>query len=168
MNRDQALEELKLRVFDKDIIFRSLVVEAVMKELAKHFNADENLWGLAGLLHDIDYEKTRDLPEQHGIVGAEILDNLNFDEAIVYSVRAHNDINGIKRKRKMDKALYLADYVVQLAARLKAQNNTSDEALVLEVIEAVEQEATQLGKFDELGLEKSQFIELVIRTIGRI
>ena len=168
MNRDQAFEELKLRVFDKEIIFRSLVVEAVMKDLAKHFNADENLWGLAGLLHDIDYEKTLNRPEQHGIVGAEILDNLNFDEAIIYSVRAHNDINGIQRKRKMDKGLYLADYVVQLIMKLKAQNITSDEVLLLEVLKAIEQEPSQLDKFDELGLEKSEFIELILGTMEEL
>ncbi len=113
MTRDDALEELKIRLTDKHVFRRSIAVEAIMAELARHYNADTNIWGLTGLLHDIDYEKTKNNISSHGSVGADILDNLDVDQSIVYSVRAHNDLNGIPRKRKMDKALYLADIVAE-------------------------------------------------------
>lgn len=113
MTRDDALEELKIRLADKHVLKRSIAVEAIMEELARHFNADTNIWALAGLLHDIDYEKTRNNISLHGLMGADILDNLDVDQSIVYSVRAHNDLNGIPRKRKMDKALYLADAIAE-------------------------------------------------------
>ena len=62
MTRDEAVEELKIRLSDKDVLQHSITVEAVMKEFARHYNADADIWGMVGLLHDIDYEKTVDNP----------------------------------------------------------------------------------------------------------
>src|SRR5690554_5215569 len=109
MEREQALEELKGRVKNQNIIKHSLAVEAIMKELAFHFKEDIDKWGLAGLLHDIDYDKTADDPSKHSLVGADILEGLDIESSIVYAVKAHNDFHGIERKRKIDKALYCAD-----------------------------------------------------------
>ena len=58
MNREQALEELMIRIEAPQMIKHSLAVEAVMKGLAKYFAEDVEKWQMAGLLHDIDYEKT--------------------------------------------------------------------------------------------------------------
>jgi putative nucleotidyltransferase with HDIG domain len=114
MDRDEAYEELKIRLSDEDLLRHSLAVEAVMKEFAGFYNADSEMWALTGLLHDIDYERTAGNPEKHSIVGAEILENFDIDGAIVYSVRAHNDFHKIPRKRKMDKVLYAADHLTHL------------------------------------------------------
>ena len=50
-----------------------LAAEAIMRHMAEHFGEYVDAWGLAGLLHDVDYDKTKDTPEQHGLLGAEML-----------------------------------------------------------------------------------------------
>jgi putative nucleotidyltransferase with HDIG domain len=109
MKRETALEELKCRVSNENLIKHSKAVEAIMKGLARHLKEDEDKWGLAGLLHDIDYERTINNPEKHGLVGARILEDMGVESSIVFAVKAHNDIVKLDRKRKMDKALYSAD-----------------------------------------------------------
>ncbi len=109
MDRNRALEELKLRLENKNTIKHSLAVEAIMRKLAIRFNEHECLWGITGLVHDIDYERVQGDMTQHGKMGAEILETLNFDNTVVYAVRAHNPENNIARRRKIDKALYCAD-----------------------------------------------------------
>ncbi len=169
MNRDQALEELKLRLFDAHMLFRSLVVEAIMEELALHFNADTYLWGLTGLLHDIDYDKTLDQPELHGITGAEILENLDVDESVAYSVRAHNDKNNIPRKRKMDKALYLSDYVVENIIKCcSEQKLTVPEITAGVVLQSMAADGLHLDKFAELGVREHEFIELALKAFEKV
>ncbi len=169
MNRDRALEELKLRLNNKNVLFRSLIVETVMEDLARHYNADAQIWGLTGLLHDIDYEKTVNQPQLHGITGAEIIENLGFDEAIVYSVRAHNDANGIPRKRKMDKALYLADYTVKYIIDTYADEKLKlPEIQAEKVWESLTDRAEFLDKLDELGLNDQEFIYLVLNASNRV
>jgi len=109
MEREQALEELKARIENENLIKHSLAVEAIMKDLAFYFKEDIDKWGLAGLLHDIDCEKTAGDISKHSLVGAEILESLDIESSIIYAVKAHNDYHGIERKRKIDKALYCAD-----------------------------------------------------------
>ncbi len=169
MNRDLALEELKLRLCNKNVLLRSLIVETIMEDLARHFNADAQIWGLTGLLHDIDYEKTVDQPQLHGITGAEILENLGFDEAIVYSVRAHNDVNGIPRKRKMDKALYLADYTVKYIIDTYADKNSKlSEVQAEKILKSLADSAVFLDNLNELGLSGQEFLEVVIKVSNKI
>ena len=58
MNRNEALELVKENIKNPNLVKHVLAVEAIMRELARYFGEDEELWGLAGLLHDLDYEKT--------------------------------------------------------------------------------------------------------------
>ena len=109
MNRQEAYEHLTARLTNRNLIKHSVAVEAIMKELARHFSEDEALWGLAGLLHDIDLDQVQNDMARHGLAGAEMLERLGLDEAVVYAVKAHNSHHGIERRRKMDKALFCAD-----------------------------------------------------------
>jgi putative nucleotidyltransferase with HDIG domain len=109
MDRDKAYEELAVRLENKNHIKHSLAVEAIMKKLAEYFLEDVHQWGLAGLLHDIDYDRTKDALNIHSLVAAEILEGLNLNSTIIYAVKAHNPIHGIERRRRIDKALYSSD-----------------------------------------------------------
>lgn len=109
MNRNEALEFLKKNLKNKNLIKHSLAVEAVMKRLAKHFGEDEEKWALAGLLHDIDYDFTKDDPQKHSLMGAEMLEKAGLPEDVVYAVKVHNEVHGLPRNSRMDKALYSTD-----------------------------------------------------------
>ena len=105
MDRESALALVKSRVKNKNLIKHMLATEAVMAALARKFNQDESLWALAGLLHDLDYDQTSDQPEQHGLVGARILEDKGLPAELVQAVKAHNPAVGVERKTLLDKAL---------------------------------------------------------------
>ncbi len=109
MNRQESLKILKENVFNQNLIKHSLAVEAVMKSLAVYFNEDEEKWGLTGLLHDIDYETTKNEPQEHSLVGAKILEDLGFEKEICRAVKVHNEAHQISPQSQMEKALYLTD-----------------------------------------------------------
>jgi len=109
VNRTEALTVLKENLKNKNLFNHSLAVEAVMRRLAQYFGEDVEKWGLAGLLHDIDYDRTKDDPARHSIEGAEMLSELGLPEDVVYAVKAHNHHHGLPRRSLMDKALYAVD-----------------------------------------------------------
>lgn len=109
MGREQALNLLKQNVSNQNLIKHSLVVETVMRALARHFNECEEKWGIAGLLHDIDYDKTKENFSQHSLVGAKMLQDLGFEKDICQAVKVHNEAHGILLQTLMEKALFVVD-----------------------------------------------------------
>ena len=107
--RSEALRLLEEHVKSKNLLKHMYAVETVMRALARHFKEDEELWGLAGLLHDIDYDSTKDDFPQHGLVGGKILEEAGLPAELVYAVKSHNWYHGLPRKSLLDKALYATD-----------------------------------------------------------
>lgn len=114
MNREEALKFLKSKVKTKNLLKHCYSVEAVMKSLAAHFGEDQEKWALAGLLHDIDYESTKDDLTRHSLVGAEMLKEAGLPEDVVQAVKVHNCAHGIPRVSLMDKCLFSTDPVTGL------------------------------------------------------
>ncbi len=81
-------------------------------------NATVETWGLAGLLHDLDYERFPD-PATHGAIGAVALLELGYPDEVVHAVRSHNDALGISRESRLDHLVYgcdeLAGFLVAVA-----------------------------------------------------
>ncbi|NLA10710.1 MAG: HDIG domain-containing protein [Firmicutes bacterium] len=114
MKREEALSLVKQEVKTRNLIKHMLAVEAVMRRLAEELAQDEELWALAGLLHDLDYDKTVHQPEQHGLLGAQMLEEKGLPAELIQAVKAHNEALGVARESLMDKALYAADPVTGL------------------------------------------------------
>jgi hypothetical protein len=114
MDRTQAMALLQSQVTTPNLIKHSLAVEAIMGALARHLAQDEPLWRLAGLLHDIDYDLTKDDPTAHSRVGFGMLTDAGVDPRIAYAVKVHNEIHGDPRVSLMDKALFCTDPVTGL------------------------------------------------------
>ena len=88
----------------------SLASEAIMRALARRLGEDEDKWGLAGLLHDLDYDLTKDDPASHGLKTAEWLKELKVDDEIVKAILAHNaEALGISRETPFELALTAAE-----------------------------------------------------------
>jgi putative nucleotidyltransferase with HDIG domain len=83
-------------------------VEASMRAYAERFGADAETWGIAGLLHDFDYEIHPRAP-QHPVKGAEILLARGIGRHVVYAVLAHADYSGMPRVSRLDHTLYACD-----------------------------------------------------------
>ncbi len=107
MNRERALELLKEHVKTKNLIKHCLAVEAIMRALARHFGEDEEKWGLAGLIHDLDYEYTKNDPEKHCRVTLELLENEDVPQDVKDAILAH--CGKKERETLMEKAIYAAD-----------------------------------------------------------
>ncbi len=114
MEREEALSLVKKEVKTKNLIKHMLAVEAVMRRLARELGQDEDLWALAGLLHDLDYDKTVDQPAQHGLLGARMLEEEGLSAELIQAVKAHNEMLGVERQTLLDKALFAADPVTGL------------------------------------------------------
>jgi putative nucleotidyltransferase with HDIG domain len=114
VKRAEAEKLLHHHLKNKNLIKHSLAVEAVMKGLAGHLEENQELWGIAGLVHDIDYDSTKDDMAKHSLEGARILEENGFSEELVYAVKVHNHAHGLPRKSLLDKALYAADPVTGL------------------------------------------------------
>lgn len=90
MTREQALALVQERVKTKNLVKHMLAVEAAMRALAPRFGEDPERWALAGLLHDLDYEETKDRPDVHGHQTVEFLRARGFaDEGILDAILAH-------------------------------------------------------------------------------
>jgi len=96
--RQQALELLHEHIKNERMIAHCLASEAVMRALARKLGQDEEAWGLAGLLHDIDVEDTNADPYIHGLQGADLLQGMGVDEEIVDAIRMHNEVAAGKER----------------------------------------------------------------------
>jgi len=83
-------------------------VEASMRAYAARYGADPDRWGIAGLLHDFDYEMHPRAPH-HPLKGAEILAARSLPPDVVYAILAHADYSGMPRVSLLDRALYACD-----------------------------------------------------------
>jgi putative nucleotidyltransferase with HDIG domain len=107
MNRDEALAYLKSKVANENLIKHSLACEAIMRRLAGRLGGDADLWALAGLLHDIDYDAVGQDPAQHAAVGGAWLAEKGLPAEVVEAVKGHND--KAPRTTPMARALYATD-----------------------------------------------------------
>ena len=86
MQKSEALELLHSKMSSLNLRKHCYSVAAVMRVLAKHFGEDANLWEVAGLLHDADYEK---YPDRHPNVIIEELEKRKEDPKLISAIRAH-------------------------------------------------------------------------------
>jgi len=107
ISREDALVLLREHVKTKNLIKHCLATEAVMRALAKEFGEDEEKWGMAGLLHDLDYDYTKDDPNEHGLKTLEILKGEDVPEDVLNAILAH--CGKKEPETLMEKALYAVD-----------------------------------------------------------
>jgi len=91
MTRDQAEELLKSHVKSERMIAHSLASEAVLRALARRLGRNEEAWGLAGLLHDIDIEDVGGDLDRHGSEAAPVLKKAGVADEIVEAIKLHNE-----------------------------------------------------------------------------
>ncbi|GCE47361.1 putative nucleotidyltransferase with HDIG domain [Thermosporothrix hazakensis] len=110
--REDAYRLMTSHVKNVNLQKHMLSVEAAMRFYARKYGEDEELWGIAGLLHDCDYEEYPDL-ERHTQVAAHWLREEGYDERIIYAILAHNDLNQETNPRNdlLSRALFACDEI---------------------------------------------------------
>jgi len=111
ITRDEAVSLVTQNVSKRNVICHMLAVEAIMRSLARYLQENEQDWGMLGLLHDIDYEKTESTPEKHGLLAEEILIGKVSGE-LMRAIKSHNSMHtGVKPETIMEKALITCDAI---------------------------------------------------------
>ena len=108
MDRATANRVVEEHVQSDSLRRHLFAVETCMRAYARKEGEDEETWGVAGLLHDFDWEICP-TPESHPTFGAEILRARGFPEEIVRAVLSHGNHTGIARETMMEKALFACD-----------------------------------------------------------
>lgn len=178
MTREEGLKLLKENLTNRNLFKHSLAVEAVMRGLAFNFNEDEEKWGLAGLLHDIDYDKVKDDISKHSLLGAEILKKAGVEEDICNAVKVHNEAHGIAPKTLLEKSLFVADPLTGLitASALVLPSKKLSELNTENVLNRFKEKSFARGanreiiksSKDLLNLELEKFINIGLGSMQRI
>src|SRR6266852_1806211 len=112
MTRQEALDLLYSKMESPNLRRHCLAVEAVMRALAKYFKEDEESWGIAGLLHDADYELTKETPKEHTKKIIEWLSEFDTGDEVKNAIIAHGwgYVEGNPEpKTNMEWSLYCCD-----------------------------------------------------------
>jgi len=178
MTREEGLKLLKENLSNQNLIKHSLAVEAIMRALARHFDEDEEKWALAGLLHDIDYDKVKDDLSQHSLLGSKVLEDLGIDKDICQAVKVHNEAHGIPPQTLMEKALFVTDPLTGLivAATLVLPSKKLVDLTTENVLNRFKEKAFARGanreiikKCEELlGLKLEEFVKIGLLAMQKI
>ncbi|MCD4747008.1 MAG: HDIG domain-containing protein, partial [Bacteroidales bacterium] len=99
----------------KNMLNHSYASEVVMRALARKLGRDEDKWGIAGLLHDLDVELVNADPKIHGLESARILEEINLDIDIIDAIRMHNEeATGLERTTEFQHALAAGETITGL------------------------------------------------------
>jgi putative nucleotidyltransferase with HDIG domain len=106
-SREESLVLLEQWVDNRGLRNHMKAVEAAVRSYARRFGEDEDTWGLAGLLHDLDWEKH---PDEHPLKAVEELRARGYPEAVLQAILAHRaDFTGVAPESKLDRTLVACD-----------------------------------------------------------
>jgi putative nucleotidyltransferase with HDIG domain len=118
LSRDAALALMHEYTASDSLRKHMLAVEAAMRAYAAHFGEDVERWGLAGLLHDFDYERwpndSHAADSEHPAEGVRILRGMNVPEDILQAILGHATYTGVPRETRMARALFAVDELTGL------------------------------------------------------
>ena len=123
--RDEAYALLCEWVQSESLRRHMLAVEAALRAYARRFDADEELWGITGLLHDLDYERFADMSDTvngHPRTELRLFREAGYPEELIHAVEAHATFLGVPRITLLDKALLACDEptgLIQAAAYVR-------------------------------------------------
>lgn len=175
MTREEALNVVRKHVKNQNLVKHMIATESVMRALAKRLGYDEELWGLAGLLHDVDYDITKDEPEKHGLVSTELLSKFNLPIEVLNAIKAHSGKKELETA--MERALYASDPLTGLvvaAALIKPEKKLDaiDTQFVLNRFKeksfARGANREQIRSIENLGLSLEEFIEIALNAMKSV
>src|SRR3984957_7705965 len=187
MNRDQAYQLLTKYLKNKNLIKHSLAAEATMRALYRHLTpkddqnpTDEEIWGISGLLHDIDYEVAQESNQldKHGKLLFE-KGEVKLPEDIEHAIRAHNyTMTGTNPENQMDWSITACDQLTGLITACALVR--PDKKLASVTVESIQkkfgQKAFAAGANresimlceSELGIPLKEFIEITFHAMQEI
>jgi len=177
LSREEAMKLVDEHLKDEKLVKHVLAVEAIMRNLAKHLGEDEELWGLVGLIHDLDYQETMNSPELHATKTVEYIQGL-VPEDVVNAVKAHNyEYTKVQPQTKLEKALICSDAVSGLiiAAALVMPDKKLEQVRVKTLKKKFKDKtfAAKTGRdrirlCEEIGVPLADFFSISLEALQKI
>ncbi|MBI4705969.1 MAG: HD domain-containing protein [Deltaproteobacteria bacterium] len=158
------------------MISRALEAEAIMRGLARRLGRDEELWGLTGLLHDVDYPHTKEDPARHGLVAMDLLEG-KLPQDGLHAVRAHNaERTGTAAETELDFALRCAESVTGLVVanalvrptRMAGMTPKSLKKKMKEKAFAANVDRQRIAEHEKIGIELGEFLQIAIAAVSGV
>jgi putative nucleotidyltransferase with HDIG domain len=174
--REQALALMQQHVQSESLRRHMYSVEAACRAYARRWNEDEELYGLAGLLHDFDYEEH---PEQHPLPGATILRDQGYPDELVKAILSHYPARtGVHPESKLERTLHACDEITGLitAAALVRPSRSVMDLEAKSVVKKMKDKQFAAGvdrdevrkAADELGVELNEHVQFVIEAMRAV
>jgi putative nucleotidyltransferase with HDIG domain len=174
VTRARAWETLTRHTQSEALLRHALGVEASMGWYARHFDEDEELWRVVGLLHDFDYEIHPTL-DKHPQAGAPILREEGYPDEVVEAVLSHAEHLALPRDTLLKKTLFACDELSGFVHAVGLVRPTGLEGLEPKSVKkklkqpsfaaAVNRDEVQRG-IDELGVDQDEHIALIIEALS--
>ena len=174
MTREEALKAIREKVKNENLVKHMIATEAIMRALARKFNQNEEEWGMAGLLHDIDVELVNNDMSQHSRLAAQLVKNMGVSDEIAHAILTHNEAHGEPLQTMMDKALFCADPLTGLITagalvrpdkKLAGVEAKSIRKRFKEKSFAAGANREQMSTCRNIGLELDAFIEIGLEAM---
>ncbi len=176
--RDKALSLLRQYIKNERMINHCLASEAVLRALARRLGKEEEKWGLAGLLHDLDVEITHADPKVHGLETARILTEMGIDEDVVEAIKLHNEhATGLPRTKEFHHALSAGETITGLIVatalvhpdkKIAGVKTKSVTKRMKEKAFAASVSREKIMECELIGLSLDEFAELSIAAMASI
>ena len=176
LGREQAFELLKKYLRSSNLIKHSIAVEAILKDMANKLKENEEIWAMAGLLHDLDYDYSKHNPEKHATITVQVLDGL-VPQEVVSAIKAHNYKHTMKDpESSLDKSLIAADAVSGLiiaTALIMPSKKLSDVELKTLINKYKDKSFAKgcnrkrIELCEDVGLDVNTFLELSLNALKK-
>jgi putative nucleotidyltransferase with HDIG domain len=151
-----------------------LGVEAAMRAYARKWGEDEELYGVTGLLHDLDYERYPDLETGHPRKALELFRERGYPEELTEAVAGHADFMGVPRTTRLAKTLYAVDELSGFLAACALVRPTGIEGMTPKSVKkklrqpsfaaGVDRDEVRKGA-EELGVDFDEHVAFVIAAM---
>jgi uncharacterized protein len=176
--RSSALELLHQYISNPKMIAHCLASEAVMRALARHFNENEDMWGLCGLLHDIDVELTNAVAEIHGQEARKLLAPLGLPDDIIEAIEMHNEMSAPgPRSKRIHHALAAGETITGLIfatamvypdKKISSVKTKSVVKRMKEKLFAASVKRENIMECEIIGISLPEFAEMAIQSLAPI
>jgi len=178
IEREEAARLMEEYLQGEGLRKHSYATEAVMRAMAERLGHDPELWGIVGLLHDLDYEETKDQPSLHGLRTAEILKAKGISDEVVEGIKAHNaEALGMERKTDLDIAITCSESITGMvvAATLVYPDKKISSVKPSSIIKRMKQKEFArsvnrdlIRKCEDLHIPLEEFATLSLKAMGNI
>jgi len=178
MDRKQAEDLLHQYISDEKMLYHCYASEVVMRAMARKLGRDEEKWGIAGLLHDIDAEITDKDPERHALEAIPILREQGLSEDMLDAIKMHNEeATGKQRNKEFQHALAAGETITGLIyatalvypdKKIQSVKPKSIRKRMKEKAFAASVNRDTIRECEQIGIPLDEFIELSLNAMKEI